>query len=508
MKKRMKLINALTVACLFSVANLMTPVQANEPLGDDVARLAAPTEFRVELIDVSTLSFSWNDMLLSGEPVDRFLIRDGDRHIATVTDNSWTMDDISRDAMYDFSVSALTSAGVETRRSNRVSIDLPPLPGDIDEGNAMLPPLTNFTAEIVDETTAILSWDAGESFWVPAATEPLEYVYDLWVESSGIARTYETQFTIDTLPANAATWVGITVGNTVGNSSRQPDFVLVDTREPAGTVSRGMPGYSAVENLEFTVYGPTSGEVFWGNTGGSSSAYNVFVDGVLVARTQGYSQYLDTLSPGTRSRVSVGETGFYGDNVYDELLTHIWIDTPGGAVDSPEQAVTVTGLRAQVYSPTATELFWDRSQTPGARYRVYIDSELMAETDGTSWFFDGYAPQEEHVAVVAALDADGAEPVSAQVRFYNPSASGDDDRCRVLNLHASTYSHTAAEVFWDRDSRGPAYQLLLDGQVLQSTTAISWFFDDLESGSEHEFQIHVDSSECEPEVYSVRFNQP
>ena len=504
----MKPINALTACWLFSMAVFMRPVLADEPLGD-VARIAGPIEFRVALTDVSTLAFSWNDTLLNGAPVDRFYVYESGSRIATVTDNSWILQDISRDAMYSFSVSAVTAAGEETRHSNSVSIDLPPLPGDTDGGNAMLPPLTKFQAEIVSETTATLSWDAGEAFWIPEATEPLVFEYLLWIESSLVASTNDTQLTYDELPANAATWVGMTTSYSADNYSRQPDFVLVDTREPSGTLSQGMPGYSAIENLEALVYSPSSGEVFWGNTGGSGpTAYNVFVNGVLVARTEGTSQYLGTLPSGTRSRISVGETSTYGDTGHDELLTHIWLETPGGDAESPQYPISVTGLRAEVYSPTATELFWDRSRATAARYRIYVDSTLMAETDGTSWFYDGYTPREVHVATVAALDANDVEIDSTQIQFYNPSASGDDDRCQVYNLRALTYSSTAAEVFWDRDPRGPAYQLLLDGQELQITTAISWFFENLEAGSEHEVKIFVDSSDCESVVKTVRFDLP
>ncbi len=117
-------------------------------------------------------------------------------------------------------------------------------------------------------------------------------------------------------------------------------------------------------------------------------------------------------------------------------------------------------------------------------------------------------PREEHMATVAALDGDDVEVASAQVQFYNPSASGDDDKCQVHNLRAYTYSSTAAEFFWDRDPRGPIYQLLLDGQELDRTMGISWFLDNLEPGSEHEVQVFVDSFDCDPIVEAIRFDLP
>ncbi len=506
----MKLNNALTACWLFSMAVFVTPVQADDPLAD-VARIAGPVDFRVALTDVSTLAFSWNDTLLNGATVDRFYIYEiGSNYnevsrIATVIDNSWVMQDISRDAVYIFSVSAVTATGEESRRSSAVYIDLPPLPGDTDGGNAQLPPMTNVQAEVVNETTATFSWDAAESFWIPEATEPLDCEYRVMSGHSLIGRPRDTQLTYDELPANAATWVGIDTICSASNYSSQPNYVLVDTRKPSGTLSQGVPGRSDLENLEAIVQSPSSADIFWGNGDGSSSReYNVFINGVLAARTEGTSQYLGTLPTGTRSLVSVGE----GDSGSDSLLTHIWVETPEGEADSLQYPTSVTGLRAEVYSPTATELFWDRPRAVIARYRVYVDSTLMAETDGTSWFFDGFTPREEHMATVAALDGDDVEVASAQVQFYNPSASGDDDKCQVHNLRAYTYSSTAAEFFWDRDPRGPIYQLLLDGQELDRTMGISWFLDNLEPGSEHEVQVFVDSFDCDPIVETIRFDLP
>lgn len=156
-----------------------------------------------------------------------------------------------------------------------------------------------------------------------------------------------THCSIDELPANAATWVGITVRNSAGNYSRQPNFVLDDTREPSGTLSQDVPGYAAIENLESIVYSPSSAEIFRGNTGGSGpTAYNVYVNGVLLARTEGTSHHQSALPAGTRSRVSVGEAWPYGDNGHDSLLTHIWLETPAGDADSRQYPTTVTGLRA------------------------------------------------------------------------------------------------------------------------------------------------------------------
>ena len=49
---------------------------------------------------------------------------------------------------------------------------------------------------------------------------------------------------------------------------------------------------------------------------------------------------------------------------------------------------TSLGLRADIYSPSAVELFWGRIDVPGVRYEVRENGEWRAETDGASFYVD------------------------------------------------------------------------------------------------------------------------
>jgi hypothetical protein len=472
----------------------------------DGPRIAGPTGFQAVLIAESTLELSWDETLPSGSEVTLFKVYDRGSQIAQVQENRLELTGISRDVMYDFSVTAVTTDGVETRRSERVYIDLPPLSGVADGGNAAFPPLENLQAEIIDSSSARLSWAPARSFWAPAEPAPHSFEYWIWIDQTLVGTTTETSWTHDGFSVDAVTQVAVTVRLSDRISSRQMNFVAVDLRQPAGTVIAGAPGFTSVKNLRSTVYSPSAAELFWEETQ-SPGTFHIFVDGRLVARTRGRSHFLDDLPPGSRVRLSVADAFPYEDNGSDGLLTDAWIQTPTGEPEINNNPIAVTGLRAEVYSSTATELFWDRSATVFARYKVYLDGTLAADTDGTSWFGDRFSPGAETRATVTAYGPNALETAPSEIRFYNPDLLGNSV-CEVRHLRAVIYSTTAAELFWDRDPSGPGYELFMDGTQAGTTRGTSWFLSDLAPGSAHEVRISVLDAACDRVSASVEFELP
>ena len=68
------------------------------------------------------------------------------------------------------------------------------------------------------------------------------------------------------------------------------------------------------------------------------------------------------------------------------------------------------------------------------------------------------------------------------------SASALADTTAPGNLRYAVYSHTAAELFWDRastdDGYVSGYEITLDSEVLDRRDGLSLFVDDLQSGTE------------------------
>jgi len=107
--------------CVVTLSSLLcASAQAELYPGDPV--IAGPVDFNVVLIDESTVEFSWNPELLDGSEVSYFKIRNADTLLGETAENSWRLNNIDRNIDYDFSVSAVTESGEETRRSNRAHL--------------------------------------------------------------------------------------------------------------------------------------------------------------------------------------------------------------------------------------------------------------------------------------------------------------------------------------------------------------------------------------------------
>ncbi len=126
---------------------------------------------------------------------------------------------------------------------------------------------------------------------------------------------------------------------------------------------------------------------------------------------------------------------------------------------------------------------------------------LAARTEGTSQDL-GTLPTGTRSLVFVANEDSGSDSLLTHIWVETPEGEADSLQ------YPGSVTGLRADVFWDRDPRGPVYQLLLDGQELQRATAISWFLDNLEPGSEHEVQVFVDSVDCDPVVEAARFDLP
>lgn len=165
---------------------------------------------------------------------------------------------------------------------------------------------------------------------------------------------------------------------------------------------------------------------------------------------------------------------------------------------SPTTLPSPTGLRADVYSDNALELFWNRASTPGTRYQVSRNGVLLTTTDGTSHFVSGL-PSGEHRFAVAAVSANGDVSNAAVVTLVtgnaaqapapqNPVATG---LAAPTGLRASVYSATAAELFWDRPAAAlgiVSTEVFRDGVSLGTTPGVS-FFDGTRSAAEHSYTV-------------------
>ena len=163
------------------------------------------------------------------------------------------------------------------------------------------------------------------------------------------------------------------------------------------------------------------------------------------------------------------------------LLCLLTLATSAAAQDSSPPS-RPDGLRFEVYSNTAAELFWTRSVDSDGLvlgYEVRRDGELFRTVGGPSFFTDELEPGVAREFSVTAVDDDGLRsPPSASVTVdtARPSGGAGDRPAPPTNLRTASYSVSAGEVFWDRVSgQRLTYEVSLDGEVVATTGGTSYF---------------------------------
>ena len=158
-----------------------------------------------------------------------------------------------------------------------------------------------------------------------------------------------------------------------------------------------------------------------------------------------------------------------------------------------------TGFRAEVYSRTAAEAFWDRSSEFGLIYFLKLDGEDTGSTDGTSQFFEGLDPNRAYSLELVAIAPDGrrSEPVylilETDARMvHDPAFPPAPAKARL-----SVYSSTAAELFWDRapaSAQVVSTEVVRNGVLLGSSPGNSFYDAERAPGADYTYELTAVSS--------------
>ena len=165
---------------------------------------------------------------------------------------------------------------------------------------------------------------------------------------------------------------------------------------------------------------------------------------------------------------------------------------PIPGVDSGDFTIdTTTGLRAEIYSDSTVELFWDfpdNIHIAFAGHEILRDGEVFAFTPNASSFIDTELQAGVPVVyTVRRVQVDGstgdlseAITVDTANRYSDPGGTGDyqvPDRPHTpTGLTASVYGGKLLELFWDRPDTSElrGYEIHRDGEFLAFTTGVSF----------------------------------
>jgi len=149
-------------------------------------------------------------------------------------------------------------------------------------------------------------------------------------------------------------------------------------------------------------------------------------------------------------------------------------------------ASDVTGLRADIYSRTTAELFWDRVSGKALVYEIERDDGQKDTSTGTSFYDANRISGLTNEYTVTSIDEDGtrSNPTSIVVGPF------DQENLQVLHLRADIYSNSTAELFWVRvPDRDLVYEIMRDDGLVATTRGNSYYDNSRTKGVINEYTV-------------------
>lgn len=242
---------------------------------------------------------------------------------------------------------------------------------------------------------------------------------------------------------------------------------------------------TAPSDLRVDVYSGTAAELFWSRStdpDGLVRGYEIRRDGQLVETRDGLSYFTEELTDGRAFAFTVTAVDFDGERSAPSSVSVVGGDREGAVGSAGGRPPPPANLTSSVYSSSAAEVFWDRSDQRGLSYEVTRNGQTVATTNGTSAFLSGLPRTNGETIDVVAIDANGQRSGAATVTLGgsgsgnpNPPVSGNAPPA-PSSLRGEVYSSSAGEVFWDRVSGANlSYEVRLDGETVATTNGTSYF---------------------------------
>jgi len=290
------------------------------------------------------------------------------------------------------------------------------------------PPSTpaNLAATVYSGTAGAISWDR--------STDDRGAVtgYEISRDGTAIGVRDALSYVDPTLAPGTAYTYRVTAIDNAGQRSGTASVRLT-------TPGSGSP--AAPAGLRRSVYSATAAEIFWNRSTTFGLTYEVRRDGAVLATTDGTSHFDDALAGGRSYTYEVIAIDAQGRRSTSSRVT---LDTqPGPSGSNP---ALPAGLRAQVYSTTAGEIFWERSAVFGLTYDVRRNGTVLTTTDGTSYFDDTLAAGRRYTYSIVAIDRQGRRSAAAEITLTKPGPLITfDSQERLLEEVFEIYSGEA----WD-----------------------------------------------------------
>ncbi len=163
----------------------------------------------------------------------------------------------------------------------------------------------------------------------------------------------------------------------------------------------------------------------------------------------------------------------------------------------------IGNLRAEVYSETALELFWDRpSSSPYAdEYQIHRTGRHVNTTNGTSYFdsgLNGGTLYQYEIILIKDGVSRATRNIDVRTRGTSDnstSSSSQSDGRNTSNVYGETYSSSAVELFWNTTANVEKFDIYRNGEYLGSFNVMSYYDDLLQADTNYRYEVYAHGAE-------------
>jgi len=213
---------------------------------------------------------------------------------------------------------------------------------------------------------------------------------------------------------------------------------------------------STPEGVRATAYSSTAGGIAWQRSSddrGAVVGYEVRRDDEVLGVFDALSYVDKSLAPGTDYRYAVTAIDNASQRSGTTSVTLTSNSVRAGGFGETTDAPT--GLRSDVYSRTAGEIFWTRPAAFGLVYDVYRNGELITRTDGVSYFDDTLSGGRTYTYEVVAIDRQGRRSLRSGVTLNTPGERSEPSETSIWDATTSIADLALPAGLYQRDGYAP-----------------------------------------------------
>jgi len=427
-----------------------------------------PRNLRASSVTYDTITLAWDAPIDNGVTIAKFYIykhvSTGDPtgvRIFTAFSLSQFLDGFTPSTTYYFTVSAVSTADVESTRSNMLTVATTvPKPG--------IPMNLRCTGSY--NNWADLEWD-------PSAT-PYGIVIDYYriyeVEQTPFGPAYYTlgysdfnYYRVNDWNETSKTYV-VRAYDTTGNWSEYSAQLQV-TENIADTTAPPVPA-----NLAGVPTGPFSVELTWNpvtDSGSGLKEYDIYRGGVFIDSTQQTTYTDEGLTPQTQYSYSLRAVDNAGNTSASTSV--VQVTTPVNDTQAPPAPAGLSGV---ALNDSQVQLSWSAVTDLGgsglAGYEIFRNQNMIAITTSLSYTDGNLQPQTLYTYAVRAYDNAGNRSGYSNIAEVSTKAQDLTAPPPPANVTATAQDFSTVDITWNpvQDEQGGSglagYQLYRDNQLL------------------------------------------